>query len=87
LVSSKLYFLEVKVSALGKISSKNQITVPKEVRERLGIQPGDIIAYDIEDERVILRRVEPFDREFHEALAKTLNEWSTSEDAEAFRDL
>ncbi len=75
------------MSALSKISSKNQITVPKEVRERLGIQPGDILAYDIEDERVILRRVEPFDREFHEALAKTLHEWSTSEDEEAFRDL
>ena len=75
------------MSVLRKISSKNQITVPKEVRERLGIRPGDLIAYDIEDERVILRRVEPFDREFHEALAKTLNEWSTSEDADAFRDL
>jgi AbrB family looped-hinge helix DNA binding protein len=79
--------LEVKVSTLSKISSKNQITVPKEVRERLGIQPGDILAYDIEDERVILRKAEPFDREFHEALAKTLQEWSTSEDEEAFRDL
>jgi len=67
------------VSVLRKISSKNEITVPKEIRERLGIQLGDIIAYDIEDE--------PFDREFHEALATTLNEWSTSEDADAFRDL
>ena len=75
------------MSVLLKISSKNEITVPKEIRERLGIQLGDIIAYDIEDERVILRRVEPFDREFHEALATTLNEWSTSEDADAFRDL
>ena len=30
---------------------------------------------------------EPFDTAFHDALSATLNEWVTSEDEEAFRDL
>jgi AbrB family looped-hinge helix DNA binding protein len=82
-----LYFLKVKMAVLSKVSSKNQITLPKEVRERLGIGPGDTLLYDIVDEKVILQKVEPFDRPFHEALASTLEEWSSSEDEEAFGDL
>ena len=75
------------MAVLSKVSSKNQVTLPKEVRERLGIGPGDILLYDIVDEKVILQKVAPFDRRFHESLAGTLQEWSSSEDEEAFRDL
>jgi antitoxin PrlF len=75
------------MTVLSKVSSKNQVTLPKEVRERLGIGPGDTLLYDIVDEKVILQKVEPFDRRFHEALASTLQEWSSPDDEEAFRDL
>jgi AbrB family looped-hinge helix DNA binding protein len=86
-VVAKLYFLEVKMAVVSKVSSKNQVTLPKEVRDRLGIGPGDTVLYDIVDEKVILHKVEPFDRQFHSALGRTLQEWSSSEDEEAFRDL
>lgn len=69
------------------ISSKGQVTIPKEIREALGIQAGDVIAYEVKNGAVLLRRVGPFDAEFHAALSRTLDEWSSREDEEAFRDL
>ncbi len=70
-----------------RISSKGQITIPKEIRKSLNVEPGDIIAYEVENGAVILKRVAPFDAVFHAALSSTLDEWGSSEDEEAFRDL
>jgi antitoxin PrlF len=70
-----------------RLSVKGQITVPKEIRDLLALKPGDVIAYEVRNGTVILRRAEPFDTAFHEALSATLDEWATPEDEEAFRDL
>ena len=70
-----------------KLSAKRQVTLPKEVRRTLGVEPGDLITYEIEDGIVSLKRVDPFDAAFHLALSETLDEWASPEDEEAFRDL
>ena len=70
-----------------KLSRKGQVTIPKEVRDCLHALPGDLIEYDVKDNIVTVRRVEPFDRQFHQALADTLSEWSSPEDDLAFHDL
>lgn len=75
------------MSATSTLSSKGQITIPKEIRERLGAQAGDTIVYEVVNDTVILKRVEPFDAAFHASLASTLDEWATPEDEAAFRDL
>jgi antitoxin PrlF len=82
------HILEVKGMALIiRISDKGQITIPKKVRETLGASPGDLIAYEVEGNIVILKRVTPFDAAYHAVLSQTMNEWVTAEDEEAFRDL
>lgn len=70
-----------------RISPKGQITLPKVVRKAIGARPGDTIVYELEGDAVRLRRVAPFDVEFHEALTRTLDEWMSDEDESAFRDL
>jgi AbrB family looped-hinge helix DNA binding protein len=71
-----------------KLSSKGQVTIPKEVRESLGLETGDFVTYEITDDfTAILRRVEPYDASFHLAVSETLEEWGSEEDDEAFRDL
>lgn len=70
-----------------RVSPKGQITLPKAVREAIGAGPGDVVVYEVEGNTVRLRRVDPFDVEFHEALAHTLDEWTSDEDEGAFRDL
>jgi len=37
-----------------KVTSKGQITIPKEVRELLGIQTGSVILFEQEEERVVI---------------------------------
>ncbi len=71
----------------GKLSSKSQVTVPSEVREAVGLRPGDTILWEVRDREAVIRRVEPFDLEFHRALGATLDEWTSAGDEEAFADL
>ena len=72
---------------VSKISIKGQITIPKEIRNAIGIKPGDLITYELRGETVKLRRVNPFDSLFHSAISETLEEWNSPEDEEAFNDL
>lgn len=70
-----------------KLSSKGQITIPREIWHKVGLEPSHLVAYEVKDSVIILKRVEPFDVAFHEALSKTLDEWNSPEDEEAFHDL
>jgi AbrB family looped-hinge helix DNA binding protein len=51
---------------MGRISSKGQITVPLEVRDRLGLVPGTEVEFVVRDAEVVLRKggggVDPVDR-------------------------
>jgi AbrB family looped-hinge helix DNA binding protein len=38
-----------------KVTSKHQITLPKRIREKLGIEKGDEVVFEGEDDRVLLR--------------------------------
>ena len=40
-----------------RITAKSQTTIPRAVREALGIGPGDDIAYEISNGAVVLKRV------------------------------
>lgn len=39
-----------------KITSKGQTTIPVEVRERLGLKPGDMLDYEVRDGLMIVRK-------------------------------
>lgn len=70
-----------------RVSTKGQVTIPAGIRSALGVGPGDLVAYELEGNKVRLRKVEPFDAAYHAAVAGTLQEWNSPEDEEAFRDL
>ncbi len=72
---------------VSKLSAKGQVTIPLEIRKTLGIEPGDLIAYEIHGQSIRLRRIAPFDAAFHSAVSETLEEWNSPEDKEAFDDL
>ena len=41
------------------LTSKGQVTIPKEIRQELGLKPSDKIMFSLENGRVTLRRVYP----------------------------
>lgn len=44
-----------------RITSKAQTTIPKAVREALDLREGDEVSYEIDGDRVVLRRYDPAD--------------------------
>ena len=43
------------VYTTAKLTDKYQITIPREVRRRLGLRAGDVIYLALEEEKVVLR--------------------------------
>ena len=57
-----------------KITTKGQVTIPKEVRERLGLRPGDELEFVEEDGVFCLRkRIDP---EVFKKYRGYLKEWA-----------
>lgn len=44
------------------VSQKGQVTIPVEIRERLGIHPGDEVAFEATEEGYVVRKVPSEDR-------------------------
>jgi len=42
-----------------RVTTKGQVTIPKEIRESLGIQPGDEITFEETDSGYRIRKEEP----------------------------
>lgn len=74
-------------AAISKLTKKYQATVPEVVRKKLKLNAGDVIAFEIENETIKLRKAKPIDIEFSSALVPTLSEWKSQNDEEAYNDL
>jgi AbrB family looped-hinge helix DNA binding protein len=51
---------EVGVDAAAKVTTKGQVTVPKVVRDALGIKDGDEVVFRVEGNRAVLARTPDF---------------------------
>lgn len=69
------------------LTSKGQATIPVEIRHQLHLEPGDKISFEIIDHKAVIAKIDPFDYHYHHALSKTLSEWDSPEDDEAYNDL
>ena len=71
-------------SAFSKISVKSQTVIPREVRERLDLKPGDTLRYRVTDNGVLLDKAPT-----HEAddPFAAFSEWSGEADEKAYGSL
>ena len=67
-------------------TAKGQVTVPKAVRDALGLRQGDQLSWELEDGSVRVRAVAPLDLAYLQGLEGTLSEWSSPADEQAFAD-
>lgn len=42
------------------VTSKGQVTVPKPIREVLGVRPGDVIEFEVRKGKVAVRNAKPW---------------------------
>lgn len=55
--------------AHSKLTAQGQISVPAEVRRRLGLAPGSVIEWDADGERIVVRRMGRYSsKDIHQAL-------------------
>jgi antitoxin PrlF len=50
---------------VAKVTSKGQVTIPKKVREKLGVQPGEDVGFEEKGDLILIRKAvtkSPFDR-------------------------
>ena len=79
---------KAKTRYASRLTSKYQATIPKEIREHLHLESGDQVLYELlPDNTVLIRKTHPLDLEYLDSLNKTMNEWSSEEDEQAYRNL
>ncbi len=64
-----------------RVSSKAQVVIPKPVRERLGIKPGDLLLFEVRAGELVVRRAPEPASEDPFAL---FEEWAGQADSEAY---
>ena len=46
------------MAVMARVTSKGQVTIPKRVRDALGINPGDSVLFRIDSERATMERIQ-----------------------------
>ncbi len=72
---------------LAKIGTCGRTTIPKSIRDAAGLREGVVLAFEIEDDRLVLRKVESEQGDYPSGLADVMGEWLSPEDEKAWRDL
>jgi antitoxin PrlF len=73
-----------KMQAFSKVSVKSQTVIPREVRERLALKPGDTLRYRVTEDGVLLDKAQA--NETDDPFA-AFSEWSSAADEKAYGGL
>lgn len=65
------------------ITAKSRTVIPREIREKLGLTPGDRLRYVETKHGIIIKR----EREPEDDPFVTFTEWASDADEEAYADL
>jgi AbrB family looped-hinge helix DNA binding protein len=81
-------YREATMNVTAKLSSKAQTVLPKEVRRKLGVEPGDTIRFRDTDHGIIVEKLEarPANGDGTDPFA-VFTEWASPEEDEAWKDL
>ena len=72
---------------VAKIGARGRTTIPKAIREAAGLREGDVIAFEIEGDRLVVQKVVPGRDDYLHGVGATLGEWLSPEDEEAWRNI
>jgi antitoxin PrlF len=72
---------------LARVTSKGRTMIPKSIRDRCGIDDGDLLSFEVEDGLIVVRKLDAAERDYLMSLDAGLSEWLSPEDEEAWKDL
>ena len=72
---------------VARISTRGQTTIPKSIREAAGLYVGDTLAFETDGEQVVVRKVFQGRNDAAQDVSEAMNEWTSAQDEEAWRDL
>ena len=72
---------------LAKIGARGRTTIPKSIREAAGLCEGDTIAFEFEEDRLLVHKVVRGRHEYLHCLGEVMAEWLSPEDEKAWRNL
>ena len=72
---------------LSRITARGQTTIPKNIRKAANLFEGDVLAFEIEGDCLVVRKVAPSRDDYLRGLSGALSEWASPEDEEAWREL
>lgn len=70
--------------AFSKITTKSQTVIPSEVREKLGVKPGNRLRYEITGRGVTIMKAE---MQIDDNPFAVFTEWASAADEEAYGNL
>ncbi len=72
---------------LATVTAKGQVTVPKAIREALGMRQGDRLSWEVDNGAARVKVVSPLDLDYLQGLDANLQDWASAADDEAFSEL
>lgn len=66
-----------------KVTSKSQTVLPRAIRQKLGVGPGDMLAYIETDRGIVIEKA----RVLEDDPFLTFTEWATEADDKAYANL
>ena len=72
---------------LARIGARGRTTIPKSIRDAAGLHEGDVIAYEIEGDRLLVHKMVTRRHNYLHGLGAVMGEWLSPEDEKAWRDL
>lgn len=71
------------IASFSKVSVKSQTVLPRDVRDKLGVKPGDVLRYRVTDQGVLIDKAPA---ETDDPFA-AFSEWSSVADEKAYGKL
>ena len=58
-----------------RITTTGQLTIPKPVRESLGVTQGDVVVFEEKNGEIVVRKATAIDAAWARGIRATLGEW------------
>ena len=72
---------------VARVTAQGRTTIPKRVREAANLNAGDLLLFEVQSDRLVVRKLPAVADAYLQGVSRSLDEWKSPEDEAAWRDL